>query len=168
MLTRPQQILLKRAQREADLSDSDYREALQTVSGCRSSKDPRLTQDHLDNALKYFEAIYWRKMDRGELQPSCRPGAVFAQRGYWAKKNTRTETSRDRYTSAKAMPEICALESALAGLGLGAPYCAAIRECVTHGDQDASALYRYRAALARTLRAKKNNFAGHSVAPPDL
>jgi hypothetical protein len=164
MLSNPQKSLLKRAQREADLSDSDYREALQTVSGCRSSKDPRLTQDNLDNALKYFEAIYWRKVDQGELQPSCRPGAVFKQRGYWAKKNTRSETSRDRYASTKAMPDISALECALAEFGCGVSYCAAIRERVTHGAQDAASLYRYRAALARTLRAKqKNNFAGQTA-----
>ena len=33
MLSRPQQILLKRAQREAGLLDDDYRDALQMISG---------------------------------------------------------------------------------------------------------------------------------------
>src|SRR5208283_660769 len=97
MLSRAQQILLKRAQREAALADGEYREALETVAGCRSSKDSPLTDGHLDSLLGYFEAIHWRKVDAGDLQRSCRPDAVFRQRGHWAAKNTRQETSRDRF-----------------------------------------------------------------------
>ena len=73
MLSRPQQILLKRAQREAGLSDDEYRDALQTVTGCRSSTAPALTDRHLDKVLAYFEAIHWRNVDAGELQPSSSP-----------------------------------------------------------------------------------------------
>ncbi|MBE0541611.1 MAG: hypothetical protein IH623_09510, partial [Verrucomicrobia bacterium] len=47
MLSRAQQILLKRAQREAALDDAEYRDALATVSGCRSSKDMEFTDRHL-------------------------------------------------------------------------------------------------------------------------
>jgi len=95
MLSRPQQILLKRAQREAGLPDDEYRDALQTVTGCRSSKDPQLTDRHLDLLLGYFEAIHWRKVDAGqhvfagELQPPCRPNAVFRQRGFTGRPKTR-------------------------------------------------------------------------------
>ena len=76
MLSRRQQILLKRAQREAALDDAEYRDALATVSGCRSSKDPEFTDRHLDVALAYFEAIHWRKADAGLLPPSCKAAAV--------------------------------------------------------------------------------------------
>ena len=88
MLSRAQQILLKRAQREAGLLDGDYREALQTVAGCQSSKDADLTDRHLDKLLAYFEAIYWRAVNAGQLQPCCKTTAVFRQPGYWAAKNT--------------------------------------------------------------------------------
>jgi len=70
MLSRPQQILLKRAQAEAALPDPDYRSAIATISGmadCRSSKDPRLTDRHVDNLLSYLEAIHWRQVDAGTL-----------------------------------------------------------------------------------------------------
>lgn len=160
MLTRPQQILLKRAQREAALSDADYRDALATVSGCRSSTDPEMTDRHLDLALAYLEAIHWRKVAAGELQPCCKCNAVFRQRGCWAAKNTRQETSRDRYTGTNLGRDIADLEAALRGLGFGPGYCAAIREKVTRGRTDAHAQHLYKAALERTLRAKQNKFTG--------
>jgi len=155
MLSRPQQILLKRAQREAALDDVEYRDALEAVSGCRTSKDPRLTDRHLDVALAYLEAIYWRKVDQGELQPACKPDAVFRQRGYWAGKNTRQETSRDRHNGVNVDEGIRALESALQQLGYGSAYCATIREKVTDGRTDPHAQHLYRAALERTLKAKQ-------------
>jgi hypothetical protein len=154
MLSRPQQILLKRAQREAALSDGEYRDALETVSGCRSSKDASMTDRHLDLLLGYFEAIHWRKVDAGELQPSCSATAIFRQRGYWAAKNTRQETSRDRFTNSNLGQAIADLESQLAALGYGEGYCASIRKKVTRGRTDAHALHLYRAALERTLNAK--------------
>lgn len=158
MLTRPQQILLKRAQREAGLDDADYRDALETVSGFRSSTDPDMTDRHVDTALAYFEAIHWHKVDQGQLQSSCRPDAVFRQRGYWANKNTRQETSRDRYRGDNLSRDIADLESALSALGFSGGYCAAIRANVTRGRGDAQHLYK--AALERTLRAKRKQFSG--------
>jgi hypothetical protein len=155
MLSRPQQILIKCAQREAALDDTEYREALEVVSGCRSSKDPRLTDRHLDLLLGFFEAIYWRKVDALELQPPCKPDAVFRQRGFWASRNTRQENSRDRFAIAHAQQEISAIEQELARLGFGQSYTAAIREKVTASRADAYALNQYRAALQRTLRAKQ-------------
>ena len=65
MLTNPQKAILKRAQREAGLADADYRDALQTVAGCRSSTDPILTNRHLDKLLAYLEAIHWHAVDAG-------------------------------------------------------------------------------------------------------
>jgi hypothetical protein len=154
MLSRPQQILLKRAQREAGLSDEDYRDALQTITGHRSSTSPALIDQHLDMLLAYFEAIHWHAVDVGKLQPSCSPSAVFRQRGYWASKNTRQETSRDRFKGVNIKDEIAALEGKLAALGYDARYCAGIRNNVTKGRDDAHALHLYRAALTRTLDSK--------------
>jgi hypothetical protein len=154
MLSRPQQILLKRAQREAGLSDDDYRDTLQMVADCRSSKSPALTDRHLDKLLAYFEAIHWRGVDAATLQPSGSAAAVFRQRGYWAAKNTAAETSRDRFNGRNQGGEIAALEAELARLGFGAAYCAAIRANVCKGRSDARALHLYQAALARTLKAK--------------
>jgi hypothetical protein len=155
MLSRAQQILVKRAQREAGLSDAEYREALEVVSGCHSSTDASMTDRHCDLVLAYFEAIYWRKVDAGELQAACKPNAVFQQRRYWAQKNTRQESSRDRYAAASVTKTIADLEGALAALGFGAAYCASIRATVTEDRTDPRSLHVYKAALQRTLRAKQ-------------
>jgi hypothetical protein len=154
MLSRAQQVLLKRAQREAALPDAEYRDALETVSGCRSSKDASLTDRHLDIALAYLEAIHWQKVDRGELPPPCKPNAAFRQRGYWAAKNSHQETSRDRYKGTNLDGEVRALESSLQRLGYGPGYCAAIREKVAQGRTDPHAQHLYRTALRRTITAK--------------
>lgn len=155
MISRAQQILVKRAQREAALCDEEYREALELVSGCRSTIDPRMTDRGVDLVLGYFEAIYWRKVDSQELQPVCRADAVFRQRGYWAQKNSGGQTSRDRFLQASVDGQINALESEMAGLGFGRKYCSAIRSKVTHGRNDPDALHRYKAALRRTLESKR-------------
>ena len=154
MLTRPQQILLKHAQREAGLSDDDYRDTLDLIAGCRNSKSPALTDRHLDTALGYLEAIHWRAVDAGTLQPSGSATAVFRQRGFWAARNTNQETGRDRFTSLNAGRAVADLETELAALGFGQAYCDSIGEKVTHGSRDAHALQLYRAALLRTLNAK--------------
>jgi hypothetical protein len=164
MLSRPQQILIKRAQREAGLGDAEYRDALEIISGCRSTTDARMTDRHVDLALAYFEAILWRQVDLGTLQASCKPDAVFRQRGFWAAKNTQQETSRDRYSRTKLDREIAALEAALLAIGFGPGYCAGIRQKVSP-SQDARSLWSYKAALERTLRAKQRKFSG---AKPEL
>src|SRR5271154_125263 len=117
MLSRPQQILLKRAQREAGLSDDDYREALEMIAGCRSSKSPALTDRHLDKLLGFFEAIHWRAVDAGTLQPSCSATAVFRQRGFWAARNTNQQTSRDRFTDLNLGRAVADLEKEMGALG---------------------------------------------------
>lgn len=154
MLTNPQKAILKRAQREAGLSDDDYRDALQAVTGYRTSTAPALTDRHLDKLLAYLEAIMWHGVDAGTLQPSSSATAVFRQRGYWAAKNSNQETSRDRYTHQNLTQEIADLESQLSELGFGKLYCEAIRRNATSGRDDAHAQHLYRTALKRTLKAK--------------
>jgi hypothetical protein len=153
MLTRGQQILLKRAQQQAALDDVDYRSAIATVSGhedCRSSTDPRLTDENADNLLSYFEAIHWRKVDSSELQPSCKPLAVFRKRGYWAAKNRKGDNSRDRHATVQAGYQCQALEDELAKFGCGFGYFQAIQNRIVPFS-----VVKYRAALERTLRAKQ-------------
>lgn len=150
MLTNPQKSLLKRAQRQAALPDHEYRAALKDVTNLpliHTSKDPRLTDAHLDALLSYIESIYWRGVDAGTLQPPCNRTAVFQQRGYWAAKNTRGNTSRDRHTGAALAEEILQLETQMYQLGHSLQYCAAIRNRTPD-------LRTYAAALRRTLLSK--------------
>lgn len=159
MISRAQQILIKRAQRQAGLNDADYREALQVTAGCRSSTDPAMTDRGVDLFLAYVEAIYWRGVDAGALPTPGRQAAVFRQRGYWAQKNPSIGTSRDRYAADTILAEISALEGRLRDLGFNEHYCAAIRNKATNGRDAPSELYRYRAALRRTLAAKQRRLA---------
>jgi len=138
MISRAQQILIKRAQKEAGLDDAEYREALQAVAGLRSSTDRAMTDRHVDTALAYFEAIFWRKVDSGVLQPAC-----------------KGESSRDRYVSSAVSSEISQLESELGKLGFGAAYCAGIRHRAVQDATDLPSLHVYKAALRRTLSAKQ-------------
>ncbi|MGA3269350.1 MAG: hypothetical protein ABSE16_21365 [Verrucomicrobiota bacterium] len=157
MLSRPQQILLKRAQAEAALPDPDYRSAIATISGmadCRSSKDPRLTDRHVDNLLSYLEAIHWRQVDAGTLQASFKSNAIFRQRGYWAAKNTAASTSRDRYVDRSVAREVADLERQLQELGCGLRYLEAIRANMQRGGKPFSQV-KYAGALKRTLAAKQ-------------
>lgn len=105
--------------------------------------------------MAYMEAIWQRGVTAGALQPSCKSDAVFRQRGYWASKNTRQETSRDRYNGRNQGGEIAALEAGLDALDFGPAYCAAIREKVCQARTDAHALHLYQAALERTLKSKR-------------
>lgn len=155
MLTRPQQILLKRAQAEAGIADAEYRAALALVSGlpgCNSSKDARLMDEHLDAFLSYFEAIYWRKVDTEDwhLHGSCNGIAdVFKRRGFWAQRNQRGSTSRDRFVASEYQEAVQHLEQRLAELGYGFAYCRAIQNRIVPFN-----LVKYRAALARTIKSK--------------
>lgn len=154
MLSNPQKALLKRAQRQAALDDDEYRDALESVTGYRSSRHPDFTDRQLDTVLAYMEAIYWRKVDAGALQHHGSTTAVFRQRGFLAAKNTREETSRDRFRADNLGQAIADLEAALCELGFGRAYCDAIRSKVAHGRRDERGQYLYRAALERTLAAK--------------
>lgn len=94
------------------------------------------------------------------VQNSLDQGSVKNFKGFslassrWPSKNTRQETSRDRYMNQNLSQEIADLESQLAGLGFGKIYCEAIRRNVTKGRDDAHAQHLYRTALERTVKAK--------------
>jgi hypothetical protein len=152
-LSRAQQILLKRAQAEAGIADADYRAAIATVSAipnATSSKDPRLTDAHLDAILAYFEAIHWQAVDAGTLRPSTKPVRVFRARSFWAGRNARGNTSRDRYTEAQLADQIAAVEFEFMQLGFDENYLAAIRRNIRpYAD------WKYLGALTRTLKTKQ-------------
>jgi hypothetical protein len=165
-LSRAQQILAKRAQQEAQITDYDYRASWATVSGmedCTSSKDSRLTDRHLDSLLAFFEAIFWRAVDAGSLQPSCNPRAVFRQRGFWAERNTKGDTSRDRFGEANLKPQISALERELADLGYGYSYLMAIQNHIPRKADGGLSLSAYLGALSRTVAAKKKKRSAESA-----
>jgi len=119
---------------------------------CRSSKDARLTDGHVDKLLAYFEAIHWQRVDSGEVQPSCKPDAVFRQRGYWARKNTRGNTSRDRYADSRYQDLVSGLETELNKLGYGLAYLRAIQNHI-----QPFTLAKYAVALKRTLAFKQKS-----------
>jgi hypothetical protein len=167
MLTNEQKSLLKRAQRQAALTDGEYREALQLLAGVRSSTDPRIGDRHLDKLMGYFEAIYWRKVDQGTcLKPDALVGKgwkrqwlPFLAQDYWKDKNSKVETSRDRYVKGNLASEVTALENELYKMGFNTAYCSAIRLKVTGGRGGAYDVLRYKAALARTVESKRKKLA---------
>jgi len=156
MITRAQQILLKRAQSQAGIDDADYRAAIAdctSLEDCRSSTDARLTDRHVDVLLAYFEAIYWRKVDAADetvIQRCAGLNDVFRARGYWAGKNTRASTSRDRYVERDLAGQVAAAEGELNRLGYGFQYCAAIRNNIVPFSMP-----KYLGALQRTIKAKQ-------------
>ena len=154
-LSAGQKGFLKRAQAEAGITDFDYRSSIATVSGmedCTSSTDPRLMDRHFDLLMGFFEAIHWRAVDAGTLQPSCKKNAVFRKRGYWAAKNPAGNTSRDRYTEGDLSREIAAVESVLAKHGYGLPYFSAIQNKMRARGSFTPAAYL--GAIKRTLASR--------------
>jgi len=148
MLTNDQKALIKRAQREAQINDEEYRQILfeDLGFGVHSSTDPKLGDRHFDKILAYFEAIYWRKLQAGEITARS-PKTVFQCPGYWASKNSLTSNSRERYAQRGIETEIHRLEAALRQLGCHDAYLRAIQRNTGPG-------WAYRAALARTLAAR--------------
>lgn len=165
MLTNEQKSLLKRAQRQADLPDADYREALQVIAGVSSSTDPRMGDEHLDKLMKYFEAIYWRKVETGDLTHKPGKWEPFLKRDYWKLKNTPQQSSRDRFTGRNLAQQIADLETAMADLGFNAYYCAKIKANVTSRGSTADASWKYKAALERTLASKRKKLEEHAGQP---
>ena len=154
-LSRPQQILLKRAQAQAGIGDSEYREHLQTVAGVQSSTDPAIGDEQLDVLMAFFEGIYWRTYMAG-LLPAPRRGDPFMTPGYWASKNTAQSTSRDRFTGQNLAEEIRKAEADLASMGFGPGYCYSIRNRVaTAAPMTPPRQRAYLAALNRTIAAKR-------------
>lgn len=171
MLTREQQILLKRAQQAAKIEDDEYRQTIEQFTklpGCRSSTDKRLTNEHLDLLMAYFEAIYWKGVDGGRIAPLASPKAVFFRRGYWASKNTRLETSRDRFTRGSLVDQIAQAESNLGQFGFGADYFAAIKVRTKEGQPYLQALRRtYQSCCVRKgdEERKRKSWGGHYGQP---
>ena len=161
MLSRSQQILLKRAQAQAGIADPEYRELLGSVTklpGCRSSKDGRLADEHLDVLLSFFEAIYWREVDGGRLDAPAvlaqgdaqrLQGLPFRARGFWQGRNRRGNTSRDRFAEEALRTETARLEQRLHEMGFGFGYVQAIRNKIVPFDG-----WKYKRALERTIAAK--------------
>jgi len=164
MLSNAQKALIKRAQREAHLDDADYRECLETVTDCTSSTDPRLNDRSFDIILQYFEAIFWGKVDSGELQRPCNTAAVFAKRQYWAFKNPRDNTSRERFTLEQLQRDITDAEAVLLAAGYSEDYCMGIYRKAAQSDRPkydysqgnavGRQLRNYLAALRRTVASK--------------
>ena len=155
MLSKLQIMRLQMARRQAGIPDDEYRDILANIfDGCVSSKDPRLTNEHWDRIVAFWEAVYFRKLERGEVNPPGR-NEMFQKRGYWAEKNQRDNTSRDRYTRDDLAGQISAAEARLHALGKGPHYCAAIRARI--GGDAASPLQqrKYLAALLKTAEAAK-------------
>lgn len=160
MLTSAQKGHLKRAQAEAGITDFDYRGSIATVSGmedCTSSTDPRLTDRHFDQLMAFFEAVHWQAVDAGTLQPSCKPNAVFRKRGYWADKNPRGNTSRDRYAEGDLSQEIATVEAGLAEFGCGLAYFRAIQNNLRRNGGFSPAAYL--GAIKRTLESRRRKAA---------
>lgn len=155
MLTNPQKSKIKQAQREAHLDDAEYRDALQVCCGVGSCTDHRLNDESFDKIMAYLEAIHWRKVDQGRIRPRNNHRAAFYQRGYWAAKNPKSNTSRDRYTRNDVAEKIIELESELAGL-FREPgrYFEAVRYRVCGSDDSTPALIKYLGALKRIAKSK--------------
>jgi restriction endonuclease Mrr len=144
---------LQMARRQAGIEEAEYRDMLAHIfDGCVSSTDPRLTNEHWDRIIAFWEAVYFRKLDRKEVKPPGR-NAMFQKRGYWAQKNKRGNTSRDRYTAEDLGAQIADAEGHLLKLGYGPHYCAAIHARI--GGDAASPIQRrkYLAALENTTAA---------------
>jgi len=150
-LTNAQKVLLHRAKREARIEDEDYRAAIASVmqrEDCRSSKDRRLTDEHLDRLMAWFEFYHWHGVDEERWEARTDSRAVFRRRGYWREKNRAGTTSRDRYNARGLQAECNRLEGLLQRAGKGADYCETIRRKTGGG-------WNYAAALRRTARAKE-------------
>ena len=163
MLSNEQKSLLKRAQKQAEIPDAEYREALQLIAGVHTSTDPTIGDRHLDKLMGYFEAIYWQKVaaktaaspDLLVKHGAKRQYLPFLAPEYWKNKNARASTSRDRYTDDSLARKIAALESELYQLGCNTWYVAKIKANVLGDRSDPAGLHKYKFALQRTIAAKQ-------------
>jgi hypothetical protein len=152
MISRAEQIWLKRAQAAAHLEDAEYREALQQFAHVRSSTDPRMTHDQFERLMGYFEAIHWRLRESGAAQPSD----VCRRRGYWAERCHDGDANRARFAMHQQTDQIHELERDLIGSGVSVDYLDGIRvrSMSSPAHPDTRDLAAYRAALRRTLAAR--------------
>jgi len=152
MISRAEQIWLKRAQSAAGIADPEYRESLDRFAHVRSSTDPRMTHDQFERLMGYFEAIHWRLRESGAAQPSD----VFRRRGYWAERCHDGDRNRARYAMHQQTDQIHELERDLIGSGVSVDYLDGIRARAMRNARhpDTRDLSAYRAALRRTLAAR--------------
>ena len=149
MISNEQKAVLKRAQREAMIDDEEYRDILenQLGFGFRSSTDPRMGDRHMDKAMIYFEAIYWRQVDQGTIKLR-NPKTVFTRRNFWKDRNTLASNSRERFASSALAGQIAILEKNMHALGKNSFYLAAIkRNCKSD--------WGYKIALERAVKANQ-------------
>jgi hypothetical protein len=139
-LTKSQKIILHQAKRQAVLDDTEYRDLLEHIGGpgVRSSTDPKLDNRHLDKILAFMEAIYWRKVDAGQVEHEFNPKHTFRNRGFWAQRNTAQETTRDRFNTAELAAAIQELEAEAPQMGNHPNYIDAIKWKVTNGQTDSN------------------------------
>lgn len=149
MLSNPQKSLVKRAQRQAAVPEEEYRDMWRMVTSwqdCDTSTDPRLGDVHMDRMMGFLEAIFWRRVQEGALQPPSKANAPFQKEGFWATRNKAQSTSRDRYQKKRIGDSVQDLEARLLAAGYPPQKIAAIKEKMKCHDQ-----WALRSALHRTL-----------------
>jgi len=149
MLSNPQKSLVKRAQRQAAVPEEDYRDMWRVVTGwmdCDTSTDPRLGDVHMDRMMGYLEAIYWRRVQEGTLQPVSKPNAPFLKEGFWKNRNKAQSTSRDRYQKQRITESVHDLERRLLAAGYPPQKISAIKGKLRYHDE-----WALKSALHRTL-----------------
>lgn len=120
MLTPAQKSLVKRAQRQAQLDDADYRDLWRVITGwedCDTSTDPRIGDRHVDKMMGMLEAIYWRRVDQAHLVHAPTKHATFLGRDYWARRNQAGNTTRDQHAAKRLAGECNALALQLQAAG---------------------------------------------------
>lgn len=149
MLSNAQKSLVKRAQRQADVPEEEYRDMWRMVTGwqdCDTSTDPRLGDVHMDRMMGFLEAIFWRRVQEGALQPPSKANAPFQKEGFWATRNKTQSTSRDRYQKKRIADSVQDLEARLLATGYPPQKIAAIKGKLRYHDE-----WALRSALHRTL-----------------
>ena len=149
MLSNPQKSLVKRAQRQAAVPEEEYRDMWRMVTGwedCDTSTDPRLGDVHVDRMMGFLEAIFWRRVQEGALQPASKANAPFLKEGFWKNRNKAQSTSRDRYQKQRITTSIHELETKLQAAGYPMQKIIAIKRKLRYHDD-----WAVKSALHRTL-----------------
>lgn len=108
MLTPAQKSLVKRAQRQANLDDEQYRDLWRVITGwedCDTSTDPRIGDRHVDKMMGMLEAIYWLRVDQAQLTHAPGKHSPFLNREYWSRRNKAGQTTRDQYAEKRLAAE---------------------------------------------------------------
>lgn len=149
MLSNPQKSLVKRAQRQADVPEEEYRDMWRMVTSwqdCDTSTDPRLGDVHMDRMMGFLEAIYWRHVQEGTLQPASKANAPFQKEGFWKNRNKAQSTSRDRYQKQRITESVEDLKVKLMKAGYPVQNITALERQLRYHNQ-----WALKSALHRTL-----------------